>query len=295
MKNICNIKKGMTLIEVIISVALLSLLIIPISSMIINSVKTNKKAEIKQKAAYIGQKVLEEIGTYDYVTLSTDGENRFFKLLDGDKIIEKEEGIYEGKVESSNLPRNYEVMVSIKKDINFNYEDDNNLLKYKTVPWKFHISNNTFKLYSPASDMGDSDSIITQGTIIDKLIINIDDFTNIKLSNLVGIDGSVSFDKTYGDNNKILLYLTDIDNVTYPEIEIRSTGSNSIKVFLIKENDTNKIDISTFGEKVIVYNDLLATNENKIGEFYNINVIILDKDTGEEIFNGYTTSNIIFK
>jgi prepilin-type N-terminal cleavage/methylation domain-containing protein len=295
MKNICNIKKGMTLIEVIISVALLSLLIIPISTMIINSVKTNKKAEIKQKSAYIGQQVLEEIGTYDYVTLTTDGENRFFKLLDGDKIVEKEEGIYEGKVENSNLPTNYEVSVSLKKNINFNYEGENNLLKYKTVPWRFHISNNTFKLYSPASDTGHSDNIITQGTIVDKLIINIDDFTNIKLSNLVGSEGSVSFDKTYGDNNKILLYLTDVNNATYPKIEIRNTGSSNIKVFVLKENDNNKIDISVFGEKVIVYNDLLAIDENKIGELYNINVIILDKDTGEEIFNGYTTSNIIFK
>ncbi|MDZ7548384.1 type IV pilus modification PilV family protein, partial [Clostridium perfringens] len=79
-------KYGMTLIEVIISVTLLSILVVPLSGLVISSLKTNKGAEHKQKASYIGQKVLEEIKAYDEITLKDDTGVKYFQLLDGDKI-----------------------------------------------------------------------------------------------------------------------------------------------------------------------------------------------------------------
>ena len=43
-------KKGMTLIEAIISVALFSILIIPISGLVMTAMKTSEKAEAKAKS-----------------------------------------------------------------------------------------------------------------------------------------------------------------------------------------------------------------------------------------------------
>ncbi|GKX64843.1 type IV pilus modification PilV family protein [Inconstantimicrobium mannanitabidum] len=54
-------KKGFTLIELIISIALIGILLVPVSSMVLTTVRTNKRAEVKQKATLVGQKVLEQL------------------------------------------------------------------------------------------------------------------------------------------------------------------------------------------------------------------------------------------
>ena len=86
--NKIKAKKGMTLVEVIISVTLLSILIVPLSGIVISSLKNSKDGENKQKASYIGQKVIEELKAYDNLVLKTEGSEKYFELLDGDKIRE---------------------------------------------------------------------------------------------------------------------------------------------------------------------------------------------------------------
>lgn len=54
-------KRGVTLIELIISIAILSIIIAPIGSMVITSAKINKSSENRQKGTYNGQRVLEQI------------------------------------------------------------------------------------------------------------------------------------------------------------------------------------------------------------------------------------------
>lgn len=296
MKKRCKMKKGMTLIEAIISVALLSLLIIPISGMILNSTRTNRKAEIKQNAAYLGQQVLEEIGTYDYVTLNNDGGTVFFQLLDGDKIEKQADGSYEGEILSGNLPSDYEVKVLLEKYAGLKYEDKNTLDKYDSVPWRFDFTGNTFKVLSPTS-FGNYGERMQSVVINNKpLIINIDSSSNIEMVNLTTPTGRAELTKNGGDDSKILLYLTDTNLVTnYPDIEIRNKGSNNVNVYVVKKNSDNKIKVSSIGSKVLLYDNILATEENKVGELYNIKVTVLDKSTGDEIFNGHTTSNIVFK
>ena len=48
-------RKGYTLLEVILSVALIALLLIPISNMIMTAMKSNKRADIRQDGAIVGQ------------------------------------------------------------------------------------------------------------------------------------------------------------------------------------------------------------------------------------------------
>lgn len=71
-------RKGYTLLEVILSVALIALLLIPISNMIMTAMKSNKRADIRQDGAIVGQQVLEELKTYNSLSSSTP-----INLLDG--------------------------------------------------------------------------------------------------------------------------------------------------------------------------------------------------------------------
>ncbi|MDO4926685.1 MAG: prepilin-type N-terminal cleavage/methylation domain-containing protein [Turicibacter sp.] len=78
LQSICVYKgkrKGLTLIEVIISLALFSLIAIPVFGFANMSVETNKKAELKQQAALLGQSIFEELGGIEQLIV---GENDLF-------------------------------------------------------------------------------------------------------------------------------------------------------------------------------------------------------------------------
>ncbi len=116
MTNKYTRKKGMTLIEAIISVALFSILIIPISGLVMTAMKTSEKAEEKQEASYVGQGILEEMNIYDEITIK-DGK---FKLLDGGEIYEDSKNLYKDK---GNIIRDgFKVEVTLNKDSNFEYK-----------------------------------------------------------------------------------------------------------------------------------------------------------------------------
>ncbi|WP_346897716.1 type IV pilus modification PilV family protein [Clostridium sp. UBA7503] len=58
-------KKGFTLLEVIISFALISIILIPISDLVLTSVKINKSTENKQQAKAVLQETIENIKAID--------------------------------------------------------------------------------------------------------------------------------------------------------------------------------------------------------------------------------------
>jgi prepilin-type N-terminal cleavage/methylation domain-containing protein len=60
-------KKGLTLIEIIISLAILSIIIAPILSLTLNSVKINKKSDEKMEALSLAQKKIEGIKSPKYI------------------------------------------------------------------------------------------------------------------------------------------------------------------------------------------------------------------------------------
>ena len=114
-------RKGYTLLEVILSVALIALLLVPISNMIMTAMKSSKRADIRQDGAVVGQQVLEELKTYDNLDLAT---NTPINLLDGtsfNKILASTtatQTVYSGSMKDGK--QTYEVNVLVEKDNNFN-------------------------------------------------------------------------------------------------------------------------------------------------------------------------------
>ena len=87
MRGIKKTKKGFSLIEVVISVAILIILMIPIASVTISTVKRNAESEEKQRASFVGQKMLEALRNEDELTITTDaaGDEKC-ELKDGSKL-----------------------------------------------------------------------------------------------------------------------------------------------------------------------------------------------------------------
>lgn len=114
-------KKGVTLIEVLASLAILALLIIPIANLVINSSSTAKRSQDKQKAYLAGQSVLEQIGNIDnskkidsydleYTNMSGD-------LVTGDKIsFPKGSDAVTSELSNAGNAR-YKIFVTLKKEL----------------------------------------------------------------------------------------------------------------------------------------------------------------------------------
>ena len=79
-KNISSNRKGMTLIEIVVSVALLAIIVVQFLNMFLQSTVTTKKSEVIIDATYVAQRVMENIyndsqaGTVDIPPAGVDEE-----------------------------------------------------------------------------------------------------------------------------------------------------------------------------------------------------------------------------
>ena len=159
-------KKGATLLEVIISLVMISVLLVPAAKLVISASKKNKDTEIKQQGKDIGQGILEKISSFE--TVEEDSEKVIISYMGEEFVINKEtsdkyklgdkgeitkekneEGkesytfYYKGKtsknkedvdlVDVQNM-KNYKVSVLVGKNTNFTYRNENQSSKNQPIP-----------------------------------------------------------------------------------------------------------------------------------------------------------------
>lgn len=295
--NKLKAKKGMTLIEVIISVTLLSILIVPLSGLVMSSLKNNKDSEYRQKASYVGQKVLEELKAYDKIILKNDAGERYFQLLDGDKIVKDSTGntfvgdfertIYGSSLEpESSNERIYKVNVEIQKDINFQYDDNNNLSEYNNADFRLNfLKENGVDKIQLASNIANSSSIDNED-----IMIELSNNLNLKVYKKNNKSPIIDNTKVAPINNKLLLYLES----TYTKntnIEIKNDTSNTIEIYLIKNKGTlGKLNLYSSKGKIILYEEN-EVDKNQIANMYNYKVTVKDNDENI-LFEGSSSKNL---
>ncbi len=296
--NKLKAKKGMTLIEVIISVALLAILIIPLSSLVMSSLKNNIDAEDMQKASYIGQKVLEELKAYDEIKL--DESHKDFELLDGDKITQNSEGkflgsfnrtIYGGTSESAGKNEDsYRVDVELEKDISFQYSNTNNLDKNSDSDFSLKFFN-----------VGTIDSILLEPNlngipVTRDLTIELKkNSSNLELSVFNKDDKTpiISAIKLAPVKNKIVLNLNSNYEKT-TNIEVKNNLDESVEIRLIKgKNSIGKLKLLSSKGDVILYEED-EVQENPIADMYNYKVTVKDSKNNT-LFQGSSSNNVNIK
>ncbi|EOR28095.1 hypothetical protein A500_00925 [Clostridium sartagoforme AAU1] len=296
--NKLKAKKGMTLIEVIISVTLLAILIIPLSSLVMSSLKNNIDAEDMQKASYIGQKVLEELKAYDEIKL--DESHKDFELLDGDKITQNSEGkflgsfnrtIYGGTSESAGKNEDsYRVDVELEKDISFQYSNTNNLDKNSDSDFSLKFFN-----------VGTIDSILLEPNlngipVTRDLTIELKkNSSNLELSVFNKDDKTpiISAIKLAPVKNKIVLNLNSNYEKT-TNIEVKNNLDESVEIRLIKgKNSIGKLKLLSSKGDVILYEED-EVQENPIADMYNYKVTVKDSKNNT-LFQGSSSNNVNIK
>lgn len=102
-----NTSKGLTLIEIIVSLALLSIIIIPFLAMFVNSTKVNSRSDTTLNATYLAQVTMEELYHFSESYTFMDGliqlgDNGFTQttiIVGNDYDFGKEQGPHYIKIE----------------------------------------------------------------------------------------------------------------------------------------------------------------------------------------------------
>ena len=245
-------RKGYTLLEVILSVALIALLLIPISNMIMTAMKSNKRADIRQDGAVVGQQVLEELKTYNSLSSSTP-----INLLDGvthfDVVAASSTAtrtVYIGEMRDGN--QRYEVNVIAEKDNNFN-----NYMAATTTPSS-----------KPDTDYSFILKFKTNGT------------QNIVCFN----GGEINIPYNAGSNTKLLLYLrrneSNPNNLTLKLYDY--TGDNAQEATPLYEDTRNDYNAANNSTKNLVKIELdeSFTGRNNGNDPGTIPIIVDSNSTG---------------
>lgn len=125
-KDILFTRKGMTLIENIISLALLAIIIVPFLTMFVNSTSTNSKSQNILEATYLAQSTMEELYSlsisYPFsdglLQLTTNGYTETVIVSDDDYNYVKEQGDYYIKIEIRNSAYTGSLVKSVVKIYN---------------------------------------------------------------------------------------------------------------------------------------------------------------------------------
>lgn len=120
MRNIKKMRLGVTLVELILSIAIIGIIVVSFMPLFVMSSKTNSKSEITLDSTYIGKDIMELI----YSEIRNYKDNDFDKLtkyLDGE--IKKEDNKY---IEVNGKDNTYRYKDS--KYIKIEYKEDDNLI-----------------------------------------------------------------------------------------------------------------------------------------------------------------------
>ena len=279
-------KKGMTLIEIIISLALLGIIIVPISGYALGSLKNNLKSEIKQSASFHGQRFLEEIKAYDEIVLKTNGEGKnYFELLDGEVMKEVSLNNYQGEVIKDKL----NLQMEVKEDTTFEYNDINNLE---------NIKNETFRLNLNES-LGISCIELKQDTIQKKdflgnLLISVEPDFTMKVKDSSSGELLINYKPSNNPKNIMIIYV-DKSSTLNKTIQLENKTNKLINVYVVKHNEsTANLNVLGIEGSILINDDIELYEDNIEGKRFNYSIKIRDKNNNL-LFEGSSSRNLIIK
>ncbi len=317
-------KSGYTLLEVILSVALIALLLVPITNIIMASMKSSNKAGIKQEGSGVGQRVLEELQNYENLDITKNQ----LTLLSGNTLNQTpggtlDEAEYTGIIQDGN--KQYDVKLTVKRNNDFtNYitatntaavtkSDDEYTCKitfkkdgaYNEIEMTDGISTKSASLNGKTKlllDLAEGSGMVTltledysgnhfNSSLIYGMEISQSEKINKKAIKVV-IEDSFDVDMPIILNNGIAGLKFDIVKSKEAKGSITISSSTKKKVEIAKPEDTTTANTVTAKTETFTTRQNIKTNNNteKMGDMYNITVQI--SNNGEEIFKSEVSNNM---
>lgn len=327
MKNNSKKHGGFTLIEIIISMTLLAIISIGVYKGYLLLIKHTKEGEVKQTAALIGKKTVEEIKSIKVFNGTLN--------LDGKPITLSEEAITKSYTKFLHLDAKYKICDDQTNDDYIYIEEitltptENSEGETITVD-KNNISNNignnniledTFYLgkdkssgdYISRDNISKNNVEIQDGKIRIYMYIQTQKYENenkkvLSVRNSKGknlLDDKelgIVLDKSNNKKNEVNIYMNfnkyikepgkDLESVEVYVSNKNEEENSETNIYLQKSSDVN-VNV-TFNEgEGYIYNDRAQDYENnKIGPLYDVEVKIKKKGSEDFLFTGYSTQNI---
>ncbi len=267
--NIFKNKKGVTLVELLVSIAILGIVAAPFMGSFLTATRNNVLAERKLIASNLAQKAMDEIkADPDLLAVAAPDWNDFSD--DGDYYIEyKLASNTDGNVSIGDNFTSPEDENDIDIDVEVSSRDSGSLfVKFKNDNTEYDlISENTLNINK-------SDGLNSCEYIMNS---KIETFTPTEVSNPT-IDIRIKFNSGIKstDNNFVL----DINSQNSPEVPY------DVNVYIL-DDENNKLKLSSSGKSINTYKSLdNSSNESDITNvLYDIYVRVLWKDDDTQILD----------
>lgn len=227
-------KGGFTLIEVLMTISLIMIVMLPLSQFVKNAQETSLKAKRKQEGGSIGQSVLEQIGNTN--TFYSDDKGTYINLKNGNDIQ---------RVDIQSNEKS-------KAITDYSYKDGDTVKKYSLQIESKKVDKYTYN-YSSSNTTDNRDKIVIYK---DDGTVNSDIFNNYSSLITFFNNGRVSFGKSNvnaksfidGNNLFIKIYTGDTGKYVYSLNE----GSYCLKDDIPIEN-SDSIQKGTSYCKILLY------------------------------------------
>jgi prepilin-type N-terminal cleavage/methylation domain-containing protein len=293
-KRVKKCKKGLTLLEVIISLAILSITIIPLSTLVLTSIKTSNNSEYKQRATAVAQKLLEEL------KLKGSSAAETLKLLDDTILLNKMVPPYTGynlgyKTLSNVDLEGFKVNISFQRKDSFktnvpgNIEDKFDIIIEMTGEKAFKLTSNAYNNYPFTVS-----SMLYISEISDTAF-EIYDFSSVNNKTLLYTLSAKS-----GAPGKVkITYQSSLSSSTNIKLSSYNTtdSSNLLTAYCYKNNASNFTNtISNIGGFVRVYDNLsdISPSQGDATGVYDAKIEVLKEIDGisKKIYEVKSTINI---
>lgn len=275
-------KPGLTLIEVIISVALLAILSIPIFITVNTSVKLSQKTELSQQATVVGQRVLEYLGSASDITL--EDSNVFSSIgldLSFSKDQDQESNMF---VAHGKTKQGFDITIQLKKLIENNLSSNdslssNDLMKNPQVI----ITEDDNTLMINGNMVSNSYKFIIDSSLISELCA--DETTCMESIYNQGLAIEVSGEITGSYNVLVENRLNQVIKI-YVQFEEKKPKN----ITFTREKGQMEINYLTKAPTIPTVNDELAVEQ--VNDLYEINVLITSNKIDGTLFKGNTVSSL---
>ncbi|MBL4933358.1 type IV pilus modification PilV family protein [Clostridium paridis] len=236
--KIKKVKKGMTLIEVLISIAILGILIVPLSSMVLTSVSINRMGKEKQQGTNVAQKVLEQIKIIDEPNIE-DLYNNIRANFPSREIGTNELKLYYDEDGSPATQTNYKYLIDLTLS-----ERTHNVVNDIVFNNNIQVNDSTLIAYNNHPEVSISDEL--------KVVVNDENETNLEMIiNGVAYDLSkqnpdiaITFGKSFTNTN---------DNL---RIVVENNSSENLNIYINKKKD-------------ITANYTIVNSLGRVNQFFN--------------------------
>lgn len=257
--KVINKNSGLTLIEVLVTLAILGIIIVPLSSFFITSAKINNDSRDKFKATLIAQQLMEDIKLSDSIV---EGESQY------------------------NI-ENYDVIVNISSVSDFTELESSNF--YDTIDYdiKIQIDKNN-ENYISIYDKDDNELANVCISIEAVIYVEMtDSFITVKVfdNDILVIDKDLS---NFENEGKVMFEILGDMNF---EVKSKNQTENDLVLYFCKSADpTSNYSFSNLGGKIIRYENILIPNkenESSLKGLYKIDIEVKKGELTLEKITGY--------